>query len=501
MKNDLFDNRIKEKLEGHEAPVPADAWANIQKGKKKRRPLPFFWLLAGLLLCGGAGLYLLMNESRNNMLDGNKSKGERNSLTNNKIEKTTATIKDIAPQKNKGEIAINDKINDTGSQQKIPSSEEVNDNNHTAVSTVMLHNKKDDKHSQQQHFENSKGKTSFAITVPHDTGDEVLSNPKRSEKSSAGKLTMTLEVPDGGTDENDTTTIVFKQQEPVCNVDSIVFPVNKESGEIAINGKQADTAVAKTGIETTDTKIPAKTKKKKAGLQIDMSISGFMPSANKANITTISRISTESLHKAEFTANYVRVQLQPSVGFNFLFFKPLTAKLAVGAGLSYQVIKEYIRLRGEEINTNQTIVKRLNSNILIDDTVTTVTKGIRNIDAVNSYTLWSIPVSFRYQLWQRSRWTMDMQAGIDINLQSKYKNSIGGQLVPQFSNAGNAKRNNKIGTGFNLGLRMSRRVGKDYILYAAPYLQLNPTTLYLEEMLAPTAINRAGISVGVTYGL
>lgn len=54
MKNYSFDNIIKEKAAGHEAPVPADAWNNIRK-QKKRRPVIAWRVLALLLI--GLGLF------------------------------------------------------------------------------------------------------------------------------------------------------------------------------------------------------------------------------------------------------------------------------------------------------------------------------------------------------------------------------------------------------------------------------------------------------------
>ena len=36
MNNDNFDDIIKQKTGGHEAPVPADVWDNISKKKKRK---------------------------------------------------------------------------------------------------------------------------------------------------------------------------------------------------------------------------------------------------------------------------------------------------------------------------------------------------------------------------------------------------------------------------------------------------------------------------------
>lgn len=64
MKNYSFDNIIKEKAAGHEAPVPADAWDNIKKQKKKR-PAAAWWTFICLLIAAGLfGLYEWQQQAR-----------------------------------------------------------------------------------------------------------------------------------------------------------------------------------------------------------------------------------------------------------------------------------------------------------------------------------------------------------------------------------------------------------------------------------------------------
>ncbi|RYD80201.1 MAG: hypothetical protein EOP53_08440 [Sphingobacteriales bacterium] len=185
-----------------------------------------------------------------------------------------------------------------------------------------------------------------------------------------------------------------------------------------------------------------------------------------------------------------------------MLFKNLSAKTKIGAGLSYQHLKEYIQLNGQEINTNYAVVKRLqNGNALVDDTVKSVTRGIRIIDAVNSYSFISIPVALRYNVWQQKNWRFDLSAGIDINIESRYRNSIEGELMPQFAAGNTTRRNNSMGVGYNAAALLGRKMGSRYFIYAAPYIQLNPSKVYLKEMLSPRKLNRSGVSFGLSYGL
>lgn len=502
MKNDFFDNSIRQKLGGHEAPVPGDAWENIQKGKRRRRPLPFFWIFAGLLLCGGAGFFLYRNSIADKTV-----MAEKRSL---KQQEESNAVKAVVENSNENGAATGEMPGEKNtmqlSQQKkkdkkendiIKNSKTNNDRNKPAVQLllqnddrVVVFNKK--KRTGSVVKNNSVISNSIAT-------EDGKATAKKKRHANDAKLAMTITAPQ--TEENNLPVGEETTNDHLAGNDSLPLFI-KEDIAVPVEKMKADTAKK---IATTQTKTPTppETKKKrKTGFDIDMSLSGFIPVQNQQKIVSISRTMETPLHKAEFTADKIRSRLQSSLGFNLMLFKNLSSKTAAGAGFSYNVIKEYIDLSGEEVNTMQRVVQRLhNGSSLVSDTVTTVTRGTRNINAVNSYTFLSIPVSIRYQVLQRNKWTIDLHAGVDINLQSKYKNSIGGILVPQFSGINNTKRNQSIGTGFHAGIRLSRRINKNYLIYAAPYFQVNPKKLYLKEMLSPAGIQRAGISLGISYRL
>src|ERR1700741_4850692 len=56
MTNNLFDDIIKQKADGHQANVPPDAWDNINN-KKNRKPFGWWWL-ALLLIATGTTVYM-----------------------------------------------------------------------------------------------------------------------------------------------------------------------------------------------------------------------------------------------------------------------------------------------------------------------------------------------------------------------------------------------------------------------------------------------------------
>ncbi|MFT3912359.1 MAG: hypothetical protein QM737_23230 [Ferruginibacter sp.] len=63
----MFDDIIKQKVNSHQAPVPADAWENIVSKKKKRRFGFFWWMSCIILLCGLSILgYYTFSDTKNN---------------------------------------------------------------------------------------------------------------------------------------------------------------------------------------------------------------------------------------------------------------------------------------------------------------------------------------------------------------------------------------------------------------------------------------------------
>lgn len=489
MKNDSFDNSIRQKLAGHEAPVPAGAWENIQNGKRKKRPLPFFLIFAGLLLCGGAGIVLYKNVTKNKTAAAGKKSlkqtekpGTMNAVAgkNNSNEMVTGTM---PAKKNTMQVFSERTIND-GKNNMVKYN---NTAGHTTKPVTRLLLQSDGRPAT---FYRKKPGANTGTT-----GDDATATTKKKKYAGDAKMAIAITAPHTGEDNLPVVQEITHADSTADEQASLI--VHKPGDKL-----KADTVHNPVAAGTAEPRSPGAKKKIKTGIGIDLALSGFIPIQNQQRIVSLSRTMETPLHKAELTAGKIRIRLQPSWGLNLVLFKKLSAKTTVGAGLGYAVIKEYIDLSGEEVNTTQRVIQRLhNGNSLVNDTVTTVTSGIRNIHAVNSYRFLSIPVSIRYQLMQRSKWTLDLQAGIDINLQSRYSNSIAGTLVPQFSGTNTTKRNHSIGTGFNAAIRLNRRLNKNYLLYAAPYFQVNPRKLYLQQMPAPVNIHRLGLSLGASYRL
>jgi hypothetical protein len=229
----------------------------------------------------------------------------------------------------------------------------------------------------------------------------------------------------------------------------------------------------------------------------------FAPFSSFDKPNSIQRTLETPMNRAEFTATDINIRRQTAVSLTALVKKAISAKTQAGAGVSYTVIKEYIKLKGQETNTVLSVVKRLqNGNQLVNDTLSVTSTGFRSIDAVNSYHFLSIPLSIQYQLSRGKEWELALQAGLDINLSSKYRNAIAGKLVP-YDGSGNpvTAKNKSLGLGVQTGLYIERMLGKRYGIFASPYLQLNPSEINLTGMPARGKISRAGIGFGIHYRL
>lgn len=499
MSNNFFDESVREKMEGHEAPVPAGAWANIQGGKRKRRPVPFFWLFAALVVGGLTTMYFYYNGStiKNNLSAQNEP------VKNSKI---------ISPISSPGNNAKNNEsivkqyeetiAGNSTAKENVPTisnnTDPVFDNarNEEEINNTTVTNSDATDRNKKSIYKRSGNKTKVRIRSAEASDNDGLTVSKKNKRSTNAKTMMSVQAPDLAESAENTIDSAIRQQ--VMKEERDHISSKEKAPEVDTITKMIATAHHNM-VDSQPMKKTAQKKKVNKRFYIDLSFSGIIPTGNRAMIANISRTTVEPLHTAAFSADKVRLRLQPSAGFNLSLFKPLNSKFTIGTGLNYQVVKEYIHLSGEEVNTNYAIVKRLSGNVLIDDTVSTITKGTRTIDAVNSYTFLSIPVTARYRLLQHQYWTMELQAAIDVNLRATYKNSIGGNLVSSFTNPNYSKRNTSVGTGFNVGLRLNRRLHKNYSMYLSPYFQFNTRRLYLKDMLAPATMHRAGFAIGWSY--
>lgn len=499
MKNSSFDKSIKQQLEGHEAPVPADAWANIQKGKRKRRPWVFFWLLGALLLSGGISLYFLNDPNhlkavlpgtihKDNTLADAGQKGTAAKSMNNKYAMDTNDIVPGAATNNlltTKELPVANTIT--------PDGENTNTANTRSGITV----------SKIFSFKNKKTNTELVKNEDAATEDESISPGKKNISHMERGFRATIKVPEAKEEDHPPLDEIAKSEttETVVDKRETIPAAEKQKDSLPVDilteGNQQDS------LSTAESEQQPGKKMQKPGLSLAFSASPFVPLSNFNKPDFIQRTLETPMNRAEFTATDISIRRHSAVSFTALVKKGISAKIQGGVGVSYTVIKEYIKLKGVETNTVLSVVKRLqNGNQLVDDTLSVTSTGLRTIDAVNSYQFLSIPLSLQYQLSRGREWELALQAGLDINLSSQYRNAIAGKLIPYYGSGNPVPAENKsMGVGFYTGLYIARELGKRYGIFASPYLQWNPSKINLTGMPAAGKISRAGIGFGVHYRL
>ncbi|MBL0356086.1 MAG: hypothetical protein IPP72_04010 [Chitinophagaceae bacterium] len=204
-----------------------------------------------------------------------------------------------------------------------------------------------------------------------------------------------------------------------------------------------------------------------------------------------------------FSAKLVSTSIDPSVAFSISARRELSKKLTVGLGLQYLLLKENITVSGKETNTAYSVVQRLVNGStgpeLINDTVATVTEGTRNINAVNSYHLYSIPVFIQYHFVQKRSWSLAAVGGMYINISSSYQNEINRDAAAMLTAIPAAASKKTIGLDIFAGLRFGKSIGNKIEFFALPSMRWNLGKYNIKNSLLNKTINQAGLSIGISY--
>jgi hypothetical protein len=262
-------------------------------------------------------------------------------------------------------------------------------------------------------------------------------------------------------------------------------------------------------VELTDTSLrkPASGVKniasKRSTWSVDISISPFIPVRQKQGLSSVNRTSISSTRVTQYVADTVKSSLQPSFAYTIAIKKKLNKRLMIGAGIQYGVIKEHLKLRGRETNTDFQVVQRLENGvsgpILKNDTIAVSSSGTRTIDAINSYRFFDIPLYIQYILVDKGSLSLSLTGGINLGLYSRYNNSINGDLQVVYNSVSAAHSQRAIiRTEFFTGFRLSQQIFKGCAIFAEPYLRFNAGK-YANTIINNKSVHQAGIGVGVEF--
>jgi|GEM_PF-2191747 len=423
MKNEFFDKAVQEKALDHQAAVPADAWDNIQKNKRKRRFGIFWWALPLLLAGFGVfGVYLYQQnrqaDTENNLVtkdQGNKYKtgtgdtGEMIAvpdLKNNQAgidsgndlqvsnrpvtEHTATTVMTGADNKTVGKIDNND-VN--GSNMKMgpankPVYVSVNKKKKRKADIEIQNNDADSDietsvKNKKRLIKKQNWKTGNDIQNDHtDRGKEIsVNNRNRLIKK---KIHINTKV---NNDVDVTTAQGAKRKYTKARAKMTITPAIAAGEESEDNGMvaaktpaeeqetnslvpQEDTAVIEASVSVKEKKdntpplvvLTKKDDQKKAKVKtlfIDISTSGFIPLQNNQKLAGIERTTIGTDHKTVFKADSIFTKTDPSIAFSISLRKSFNKKWSFSAGLQYARVKETVRLSGKETTTKYNYIKRL----------------------------------------------------------------------------------------------------------------------------------------------
>jgi hypothetical protein len=166
------------------------------------------------------------------------------------------------------------------------------------------------------------------------------------------------------------------------------------------------------------------------------------------------------------------------------------------------MIKEKVEMSGKETRTTYTEVQRLINDPtphIVLDTVETVTTGTRTIEALNSYRMFSMPVSLQYKLMDRGLWSFQLNGGLLLHLSASYHNSIQGEF-DRAATSGTYKglQGKDFGIDLFTGFRIARNSGP-FSLFAEPVIRYNLRRYELPGMINRKFIHQAGLSIGATF--
>ena len=167
-------------------------------------------------------------------------------------------------------------------------------------------------------------------------------------------------------------------------------------------------------------------------------------------------------------------------------------------------LKEQVMIKGTETNTKYSIVDRLVDNIngpqLISDTVETVSEGIRTINAVNSYSFFSVPVFVQYNFIQNKSWSFGAVGGMFINVFSNYQNEINKNNPVDLVNVSQTiPDKNKVSFSLYAGLRVAAMLNKRLQIFGLPSINWSLNNQGVKNNLINQKIHQAGFSVGLSY--
>ena len=458
----ILDDIIKDKAYNHQSPVPPNAWENIVK-KKRKRKVGFFWCtLAALLLASlSTAVYFTIFKTAKiqptNATEIAKSTLPEKEATkmiqeqihlknqNGKTESTTATNNTVADKNAALQLHTN-----TNSNFNVASKQQTNEyvdkkiplKTHKTYSNGLSKNSHHIKENVTKYASSNTSKllsnntilpNVFSAKQNRDKAKKSTLATALSIKKVKGKMVSTvIKIEPDETSQIDpqqykaTTVLVETEDKSLASTAIISTDKYATKPLIALPTKDSVALIHKNQANKTSGDQIKKqisnaekfSKNKYWG--IDIAATPVLPIQQYSQPTSFSRTVVTDNNVSTFSGKLVSTSIDPAVAFSLAVVKRIHHNTSVGIGFQYLQIKEHITISGTETNTHYNAVNRLVNGSttpqLITDTLQTITQGIRNIIATNSYQWYSIPIFIQYNFVQRSSWSAGIVGGLFVNV-------------------------------------------------------------------------------------
>lgn len=483
-----FDNQVKQKMTGHESPVPAGVWEAIEQKKKKRR-YPFFWWIigSGLLLTGVIGFFLFTSRQHRAVADNGSKHAANNFVSAERSIHTDSMQSSSTKTSHLHQRSSNKAI--------LPGTHEDN-----GSSDVQTTSPKHTNACASTHTIQSQHRSAFFLTT---TSASPNSDPGKEP-------TAISRTNSAGNNNTDITGYKMIRHDPIATATKRSLRsllINRGIIPAPGSGRQlkpslpVDSQFILTKI--IDPVQPASSKK--GNWTIDVSIEPFVAIRQNQELASVNRRMISNMEVTEYKANQVQTRLRPSYSYSMMIRKKINNRFSAGIGIRYGTINEQVRLSGTEVHTQYQVIQRL-ENIaggpsLRNDTVAAISSGTRTIDADNQYGFLDIPLSVHYMLVKKPRYSLQLTSSIHLGLYSHYQNNIEGSLTAVYPSGKTlSQQRSAFRTGFAAGFRYARQVFYRTTVFGEPYIRFS-TGKYGHAIFNNRSVHQAGIGLGITVDL
>lgn len=486
MKEQLFDEFVKEKLEHYDSGAPMQVWERIREKEKDERNLFFFFKRYGLMSIAILALTGIGYLTWNAVSTGNYYKQQNGSISqqtnkNRTIDPATTQLH------SSGESNL---------QEKTKEEPAIVADKTTAVPTNSFNNRKDNSSTSDKETiadgSISANRTGNTITEKNKVNKSLISN-RYNNRNTTFQHQYNTEI---NTGVNQPATSSFQTNEGKANVLNF------------------------TGLSSYRPFL-------KYFQPVHLMQSAYRPSCPTINGPVRNDLYLEIYGSPDYT---MRTFSNPSTLNNYIderrsvednrngfsagirLAKNIGEKALIKAGINYSQINERLRIVSQnekkqtQIITIRTVIRAPGDTLFIRDTTYFEQNGTNYRTTYNRYRFIDIPLIFSYEFGNPGILAFSVNAGPVFNLTSFYRGEV---LDTTFSpvkistakgNGANNWRSN-IGVGIFASFAVYKRINERLQIFAEPYFRYNFKPVTQNRDFVNQRYSTSGMQLGIRYNL